>query len=1441
MLIPRPPARRARARGRVASAALLLAALALGPARAQAPPPAGVPLVRERWTVREGLPVNHANTLHQTPDGYLWLATFDGLVRYDGVRFVVFNVANTPGLPSNRIAWLFPGTGGALWLATEQGHLVRVEGGRFTLLGTLPGLVTRVVPGRGDVAWVATRAGLYRYGGGRLAPFAAGTLGDALVGAVLVDPSGAFWAATPEGRLWRFYGGRARVYSRSDHGLAHLNALHLDADGALWVGGDGVARFARGRWETFAPDGARWARPGRAADDDVYRFYRAPGGPLWIATMRGLARWDGDAASGAGRLTWLDAPLRGGLPIVFATCPDGTTWMAADATLFREGRLAATVGSPVYDVHCDREGSVWAATQTDGLHRFRAAALRAVGPPEGLGLRNVYDVYEDRSGGLWFTGQEGVLSRLHGGRFRHLTAGAPLVPAGTHTVPNQAVYEDRAGDVWLGFQVCRAADRAPDGGCERFAWAPGAPHNEGVNAILQARDGALWFGAAGADDGGLYRLQSGRWTRFTTADGLADAHVRFLLETRGGELWAATTRGGVARFDPAGAGGRGRFAALTTADGLASDHVRALHESADGALWIATEDRGLVRRDPASGALVSVRQSDGLYDDGLHTVVEDGRGRLWMSTNRGLFWVAHAELDAFARGEVARVHSAAYTERDGMRNREAHGGRQGSALRASDGRLWFATQDGAVVVDPTAAGAAPRPPPPLVEGVTVEGDAVPLDAASPVALTAERRNFRVAYTSPTFAAPERVRFRYRLDGYDAEWVEAQGRREAAYTGVPPGRYTFRVAASNGDGVWVEGAVPLELRVVPFYYETAWFRLLGLLAAAGLAAATYRTRVRRLRQRGKELEAAVAERTVALRAEKEALRAEKQKTEAQAERLQEMDRLKSRFFTNVSHEFRTPLTLTIGPLEDLKEDGAGLPAGARRNVALALRNSRRLLRLINQLLDVAKLESGEMRLDARLLDLTAFVRGIARSFAPLAERRRVRISVRAPEDPVPVPFDADKLEQVFVNLLSNAFKFTPEGGAITVTVAREGPAGAGGTAVITVRDNGPGIAPEALPHLFERFYQAEETHSDVQPGTGVGLSLAQDLAELHGGSIAVESEVGFGSAFTVRLPMGEPPVPGDGAAGPDVSLPVAAPPRPPRLAPETDEGASGEEASDTRAPDEDDRTTILVADDNAEIRAYVRHHLEPRYRVLEAADGAAALATARDRLPDLVISDVMMPVLDGFALVRALRADPQTDFLPVVLLTARATEGDTVDGLVGGADAYLTKPFNVRELRAHVEGLIASRQRLRARFSTGPPPTAAHPTAAHPNGHAGGPGGRPAVDEAFLAHARAAVAAHLGDEEFGVEALAEALAQSRSTLHRRLRQLTGQSPTAFIREVRLAHAAALLRERLGTISEVAYAVGFRSVSHFSQAFRAQHGAAPSAFVADEVRAAEGPGA
>ena len=1457
-------------------------------------PESGVSLIHDHWTVDDGLPVNHANRVHQTPDGYLWLATFDGLVRFDGVRFTVFNAGNTESLPSSRFMSIEPAQDGGFWLSSAQGHLVRFDGGRFEVIDFSPALVWNVYEDGDSLTWIATNRRLYRYARGEVRPAIQDTSRLGPITDLLRDREGVLWLATERDGLWQLLDGHATPIPDSATPGA---TLFEDTDGTLWAGGPGVARRTHGvglgpdNWLRVDPADAPWPRGTSVRGARVWDFHREPGGPLWVSTTSGhysltSSFSDAESADASSAQRWRLAPLAAPQTVgsqaraknTFADCPDGSLWIMQGQSIYREGRRMATVAGAITDLHCDHEGSIWATTAHDGLHRFGRPLIQTHSMDEGLGFRNVYALAADRFGGIWFTGAgTRKVGRLHDGAFEHLSSGTHFaaLPNPGNTA-DQVIVEDRDGNLWLGFQVCEAASRRPDGGCSAFTWADGAPRRDGVYAIRQTGDGALWFGT----NAGLIRRAGRDWMTFTTRDGLPDNHVRYILESRNGSIYLATLRGGIAHLEPHGSSWEVK--AIGIVDGLSSNHVRALHEDADGIIWIATEDRGLNRLDPATGTLARIRQADGLYQDALHQILEDESGRLWMSTNQGLFWVRRAELNAFVRGEVDHVRSIFYTDRDGMRNREANGGRQQSALKASDGRFWFATQDGAVVLHPATIEENPPPPPLVIEQVATARNQIAAEAFSralqptPLRLAPDERSFRIAYAAPSFVAPERIRFRYRLEGFDEAWVEAGQRREAVYTNVPPGSYVFRVVGSSGFDVWNEEGAVAALRVAPFVYETGWFRALGALAVCLLLLAGYHVRTRQHRRRRRELERQVEERT-------SLLRAEKRTTEEQARRLEEIDRLKSRFFTNVSHEFRTPLTLTIGPLEDVQSgvDGA-ISTAARKKIDLALRNSRRLLRLIGQLLDVARLEAAEMRLQARERDLTPFLRGIARSFLPLAERRRVNFQVQAPEQLVPVFFDAEKLEQVFVNLLSNAFKFTPEGGNILVTLEVDGgrsedessgyARGGAPRAVVRVRDNGPGVATDTLPHLFERFYQADEAHASFQAGSGIGLSLAKDLTELHGGTIAVDSAPGFGTSFTVTLLLGrahlredqievcDTAVAGLGSTAPE-------PAEQPHLGRDSlllsdrgDDRLSDrvEGEADTHysrgdgeavplevlvgdeATEEGDRTIILIADDNAEVRSYVRGHLEPRYCVVEAADGDAALDVVRTRLPDLVVSDVMMPRLDGFALVQAIKADRQIDFIPVILLTAKATEDDKVEGLEQGADDYLTKPFNVRELQARIENLIASRRRLKDHFirelqhPDPDPEPAQSPAASSASATKVAAGNRlSASDSAFLASVRRAIETHLGDEDFSVEQLASVLNQSRSNLHRRLRLLLDQSPTTLIRHVRLEHAARLIRERRGTISEVAYAVGFKSISHFSYAFKGRYGVAPSGYLDQEA--------
>jgi CheY-like chemotaxis protein len=454
--------------------------------------------------------------------------------------------------------------------------------------------------------------------------------------------------------------------------------------------------------------------------------------------------------------------------------------------------------------------------------------------------------------------------------------------------------------------------------------------------------------------------------------------------------------------------------------------------------------------------------------------------------------------------------------------------------------------------------------------------------------------------------------------------------------------------------------------------------------------------------------------------------------------------------------------------------------------------------VNQILDVAKLEAGQMRLRAQQNDIVTFCKGVTLAFEPLAERQQIDFEFDEPDAPVTVFFDADLLEKVLTNLLSNAFKFTPPGGTVRLVIDP------GQDSVdLIVADDGAGIGASELPHIFERFYQASE--SQLQASTGIGLSLARELVELHGGRINVSSEEGFGARFTVTLLRG--------TAHLEPSDIVESPPN-----------QAGVVVEEARVPTNEPgvlenhatgEQVVLVVDDNSEIREYVRRILEPSYRVMAAADGELGLAIAREVTPDLIVSDVMMPNMDGHALYAALKADPELDFIPVILLTAKATLDDKIAGLEAGVDDYLTKPFDRNELVARVSNLIASRQRLRERLAQ----------QARPSVHAA-PVNVTSTDEAFLEQVRDVIEEGMPDENFSVDKLAERLAMSRGHAHRRLRELLDETPTDVIRRIRLERAAQLLAGRSGSVSEVAYAVGFKSVSHFSRSFRDHFEMTPS---------------
>jgi signal transduction histidine kinase/ligand-binding sensor domain-containing protein/DNA-binding response OmpR family regulator len=1340
--------------------------------------------VHESWTIKDGLPVNSINTIIQDRQGYIWAATFDGLVRFDGIRFTVFNSANSEQLPSNRIIQLKEARDGSLWLMTEQGHIVRFRRGQFTIIpfdGGAGGPEVRTLfEDSVSGLWVGTSAGLWTLRRDRLVRVGRGTL-DTRVTAIAKRRDGSLAVGTSGAGVFRVLGDRVtKLAANRDLDADYITRFFEDTSGTLYVGG------VRALW--------RWR-------DQLTRVKGTPL-PFQVENLE-LVRATGDvfisSASGTYRIIG-DSAVR-----VRAASPNAGLKLWADSTAIWnvDGQVVVRDTRPVFrladnrlvsSAMFDREGSLWLGTDASGLHRLKPAIFTAYSTPEGVGHPNVYSVYADRSGAIWLGTWGNGATRLDPATGRGSVVRPPAM-----SIEVNSFYEAPDSVLWV-------AGSAEAGSLRACALASMTCHLEGprelrdraVFALYGDADGRLWAGAAGL----LFRYDGRTWTSFPASSDGPAASVRVFASTRDGALWMGTNGGGLARYRD------GQFTRVTRSDGLPSDLIRSLYQDTDGWLWVGTEGRGLVRLDPrawgasgatAKGAIVRIGTKDGLFDEVIHQILADDDDRLWMNTNRGIFWVPRAELNAFADGKATRIHSTAYTERDGMRNREGNGGVQPAGAKGRDGRLWFPTQDGVVVVDPTKVRRERLTPPVVVEQAVAAGATLRPERDS-IELRAGQRDVQIEYTALTLLEPTNVRFRYRLDPYDAAWVDVGNRRTAFYTKVPPGRYTFRVEASDAAGGWYEPGTSLAVRVLPTFWETAAFRWISAITlGVGLLLAV-RWREARLRARAMGLERVVGDRTAALRER------ERELADRNAQ-LQSLDHAKTRFFANVSHELRTPLTLTIGPLEDLRARAGGDPQ-VERWLDIALRNSRRLLRLVNQILDVAKLDAGAMHLAPRPIDLGPFTRGVVGAFSPVAERKNIRLTVDTP-DTLRGTFDADAVEKILTNLVSNAIKFTPAGGSVHVALSPHGDG-----VRLLVRDSGPGIPHDEIGHVFERFYQVDESTTRSQPGTGIGLSLVKELVELHGGTIEVESS-GEGTTFSATIPARP-------AAAGVAEQPAATITDNGSLAPVTEE----QPASDALVPNSDTRSddvpTLLVVDDSADLRTYIRGHFSAQFRVIEAHDGAEGIALAREHMPDVVLSDVMMPNADGHELVRTLRGSPETDFLSIVLLTAQAEDTQRFEGLEGGADDYIVKPFEMRELDVRVRNLITRRRRLRERFSTHPTPATADTSTIAP------------VDHAYAVRVRAAIQRGLADPGFGVEELADAVSQDRSHMFRRVKDVFGESPSDLIRRMRLEEGARLLAEGSGTVSDVAYAVGFNSLSHFCRRFIEVYAVTPATYRATGSR-------
>jgi signal transduction histidine kinase/CheY-like chemotaxis protein len=760
-------------------------------------------------------------------------------------------------------------------------------------------------------------------------------------------------------------------------------------------------------------------------------------------------------------------------------------------------------------------------------------------------------------------------------------------------------------------------------------------------------------------------------------------------------------------------------------------------------------------------------------------VAEDARGNIWVvSRNPGV-------VD-FLRKQPDGRH---VVDNAGLRRTLAwsvYPDPHGSAV-------WFCTPEYLLRYDPSVRTHAANDFTTLIRKVTANDDTLVYGGASIPAAAPEfpsrANSLQFEFAAPRFEDEERNEFQSYLEGFDKDWSGWTPEASRMYTNLPAGDYRFQVRARDAQRQ-VGRDAEFRFSILPPWYQTRTAYACYFVVMCGFLFVVSKIERKRAHQKlQRDLE------------------------HMELEKLREVDRLKSRFFADISHEFRTPLTLILGPVGQMLEE-VTRPETVQR-LRLVRRNAQYLLGLISQLLDLSKLESGKMRLHARAGDLVPRLRSRVMAFAAVAERDAITLRFEAPPGPLarsgaPIYFDDDVLEKIINNLLGNAFKFTPPGGVVSVEVR----SGADSFEII-VSDNGIGIPRDYLPHIFDRFYQVDGARA--REGIGIGLALVKELVELHHGQIHVESGEGTGTKFMVRLPAGKDHLTEDEiVAAPSSTLRHDGVEAGPGMPPGADLESLREPVSVAEPSEEsDDHTSVLIVEDHTDVRNLLREHLQPLYRVIEARDGSEGFEQAVRTLPDLVLSDVMMPRMNGFELCRALKNDERTSHIPVVLLTARAGHEDKLTGLDTGADGYLIKPFDRSEVVAQVRTLIEQRRRLRACFRG--------PVVLKPSEVGAAP-----MNEAFLNKVLAAVQDNLSDPEFDVERLGKAVGLSRSQLHRKLRALTKQPPTLMIRSIRLERAAELLRQRTGSVAEIAYIVGFSSQAYFAKCFREQFGCSPKEY-------------
>jgi len=1432
----------------------------------------------ERMRAEEGLSTGFTTCIHQDKYGFIWIGSTIGLNLYDGNKVEIFyaDQKNQDALYSDVIYNMFEENDGTMWFATSTG-VSKYNRADQTFRNYIPDTIdianphnlTQKIVQDGDYLWINVRDELFRFNKvtGQFASFGEDALrpliGNIYNGSgsqpfyfpekergerdlssyIFIDKSLTLWVCS--GEITK--GFTLSRFNKKNESFIHfqnipsnpesfsgkqVTSMIESKDGTIWLAtwGGGLLQMLdkkKGKFKQFIHSRGE---PRSLLDNELLVVFEDLRGNIWTGGEDGFSHLNINTSqfvnfeippnsydqSKSNHIYGINEDQKGELWLntyngFYRYNPSTKVLRHHLKNLKNENSLS---GNLVLQIMHDQSGQAWILTYDDGVNKlnhfsnsFQKSEMNSF-YPSTLSSNIISRILGDSKGNLWFGTYEEGLNKTTLNKNREFTnfehyLPEPKYPKSINGNRVYSIFEDQEQTIWVGTQNGLNRYNAKNNDFTRFEHDPYDSTTIGrgtVSAIFEDSYGTFWVGTWN----GLYILdkKTGIFLHLISdknnPGAIVSNEIRKIHEDSHGELWFAGDF--LEKLNRSDTSFIHYFSdSIIFRDSKKTD-IWDVVEDDSANLWMTTYRGGLIKYQRIDRTFTTVTTKDGLPSNTPAAIEVDDKGFIWVSSTQGISRIDTRDYS---------IHN--YDDADGLAGLEFI---DNSSYKDEEGWLYFGGREGISFFHPDSLKDNTIIPPVYVTSLTVAGHQKyfdkPLYEMGSVDLQYNENDFSFDFVALDYINPNKNQFAYMLEGYDEDWNYVGNKRTANYTNMSPGDYTFWVKGSNNNGYWNEQGASLALTIFPPFWRTWWAYGAYVFVLIGLLYILRRNELRKIH-----------------------LHQELELKNVHAENLAELDAEKTKFFANISHEFRTPLTLILGPLD--RFIGKIKNEEQKKELNLVIRNARRLQTLINQLLSLSKLESGKMKLKARPENIVKLSRLFLQSFHSLAEDKEVSIEFESDAEEHIVYIDALKFEKVTNNLLSNAFKFTERGGKIKVSIQLAVPIAIGNSPQssnqtvqtaeriqIKFCDTGIGMRKEKVQHVFDRFYQVDEQQLKTNLGTGIGLALTKELVELHHGTITAESEHGIGSTFTVFFPLGKKHLSEN-----EIIEPNSSPSEMEDDLLRDDYFLVQDEVSKKEIKTEvtynSELPVLLIVEDNEDMRAYIKSYLTGSYNIIEATNGKEGAEKAIEQIPDLIVSDLMMPFLDGNEMTNQLKSDERTSHIPIILLTAKASIETKLEGLETGADDFLTKPFDANELLIRIKNLIEQRKKLRSLLSKHIGDTTETRIIKESSGKA-----LSKLDEQFLEKAKALIEKHMADPDFSVELLAQKMAMSRVQLHRKLKGITDYSASDLIRDVRINKAAELLKEGDLNVTQISYEVGISSLSNFAKTFKEKYGVTPTEY-------------